>query len=52
MWRAAIVPMGKIDISASQVREALRFGSDASLLNFVPKAVVEYIRKHNLYAQS
>lgn len=51
MWRAAIVPVGRIDISASQVREALRFGSDATLLNFVPRPVVEYIRKHTLYAQ-
>lgn len=52
MWRGAIVPVGRIDISASQVREALRFGSDATLLNFVPRTVVEYIRTHNLYAQA
>jgi nicotinate-nucleotide adenylyltransferase len=36
-----------VDISATQIREALRSGSEAN--SFLPREVLDYIQQHNLY---
>lgn len=49
MWRGAIVPVGTIDVSATQVRVALRSGDQRLALRFVPGPVLEYITHQGLY---
>ena len=36
-----------VDISATQIREALRSGNEAN--SFLPREVLDYIQQHNLY---
>lgn len=44
----AVVAMTALDISATQIRDALRAGASPRYL--LPDAVLDYIREHNLYA--
>lgn len=49
MWRGAIVPVGTVDVSATQVRAALASGDQGESLRFVPGPVLEYITSQRLY---
>lgn len=45
-----VVPTSLLDISSTQIREAVRFGAGAAELSaLVPDAVAEYILDHRLY---
>lgn len=50
-WRGWIAPAPTIDVSSTEVRQALRTkGPDApELKGAVPEAVLDYIRSHDLY---
>jgi nicotinate-nucleotide adenylyltransferase len=52
MWRGAIVPIGRIDVSATQVRAALAAGSEEEAGRLLPAAVLGYIRERKLYRRS
>jgi nicotinate-nucleotide adenylyltransferase len=52
MWRGAIVPIGRIDVSATQVRAALAAGSEEEAANLLPPSVLEYIRERKLYRRA
>ena len=49
MWRGAIVPVGLVDVSATQVRAALASGDQGWALQFLPGPVLEYITAQGLY---
>jgi nicotinate-nucleotide adenylyltransferase len=49
-WRGSIVPVGVIDVSATQVRAALRSGDDELARQCLPGPVLEYIRSRGLYS--
>lgn len=45
--RVKVIPTNVVDVSSTQIREAIARGSDISGL--VPEAVAEYIKDNNLY---
>jgi nicotinate-nucleotide adenylyltransferase len=49
MWRNAIVPVGLIDVSATQVRTALARGDEGTLSKLLHPDVANFIRQRGLY---
>lgn len=49
MWRNAIVPVGLIDVSATQVRTALARGDEGALGKLLHPDVARYVRERGLY---
>lgn len=49
MWRDAIMPVGRIEVSATQVRSALASNEAELLANLLPAIVLEYIRQRGIY---
>lgn len=46
-WRCDTIRMEPVDVSATQIRRAVR--ADQSIAECVPKSVADYIREHGLY---
>ena len=51
-WRGAMVEVGRMDVSATRVRDALRSGDGAEVERWLAPGVAAYIREHGLYAAS
>lgn len=49
MWRSAIVPVGLIDVSATQVRTALARGDEGAIGKLLAKPVAAFIQERGLY---
>lgn len=48
-WRASMVPVGRVDVSATAVRDALARGDDADVSRWLNPGVLELIRERGLY---
>lgn len=49
MWADAMVAVGRLDISATRVREALRGGDEGEIGRALARGVAEYVRVKGLY---
>ncbi len=49
MWREGMVEVGRLDVSATMVRRALRDGDETEIGKWLMPGVVEYIRERGLY---
>lgn len=52
MWADAMVAVGRLDISATRVREALRAGDEGEIGRALARGVAEYVRGRGLYGGS
>ncbi len=50
-WRAGMVEVGRMDVSATRVRDALRSGDAAEVERWLAPGVAAYIRERGLYQQ-
>jgi nicotinate-nucleotide adenylyltransferase len=48
-WREGMVVVGRLDVSATRVREALRSADEGEAARWLAAAVVRYIRERGLY---
>lgn len=50
-WMERIVPLPRMDVTATDVRRLIREGANGRLHEWVSGAVLEYIRRNHLYAK-
>lgn len=48
-FRYKILQFENINISATQIRQAFRYGKETDIVNYLPTGVYEYIKQNNLY---
>jgi len=51
-WGGRIVPVGRIDASATEIRRAIAGGNAAAAVGMLPPGMVEFIRERGLYGSS
>jgi nicotinate-nucleotide adenylyltransferase len=49
MWREGMVEVGRLDVSATLIRRALRDGDEAAIAEWLAPGVAAYIRERGLY---
>ena len=49
LWREGMVEVGRLDVSATRIRGALRDGDESAIAEWIAPGVAGYIRERGLY---